>query len=491
MKKIRLTKQEWKMFVKGLILFSVLLTPFLFTKTRLDTDTYFILNIGRYTLDNGFTFTDPFTMHTGLEYVFQQWLTGVYFYVLYNVFGETGLILFIMLEGVVLLFLFYWLCMFLSGGRFYVSAFLTFVFSLAASSYMTTRPQITTYIIMVLLIYALEKYVRTGKYRYLCIIPLLSVLEINLHAATWVLLFVFALPYVCSPDILSKKTGFDGILYRKMPVLVSLFVSGLCGFINPYGYKAVIYLFMSGGAENKLRISELQPLTFTAFYGVLVLILFCTVLITASASGKIPIRFLLLCGGTFIMGILAFRNIVFSAAGSCIYLAYASRNGSCYEMKGVTVIYLKFIICLLAVFVCCECVMSALLLTGRTERQETKDCHEIVRWLDEHGATGSNLCTDFNYGAYFEFYGYRSSMDARMELYTKQMNKKHDYYDEYSDFCTGKIYYDDYISAYDFDYIVINNSLLSGLFEHDEKYEKLVDTDTYDLWRRKEVTAYE
>lgn len=53
------------------------------------------------------------------------------------------------------------------------------------------------------------------------------------------------------------------------------------------------------------------------------------------------------------------------------------------------------------------------------------------------------------------------------------------------DFTTGEIYYDDYLTRYDFDYIVLKNKFIISLLEHDSRYECLVDTDTYDLWIRK------
>ena len=65
------------------------------------------------------------------------------------------------------------------------------------------------------------------------------------------------------------------------------------------------------------------------------------------------------------------------------------------------------------------------------------------------------------------------------------MNKKADYFDEFMDFTAGEIYYDDYLRKYDFDYIVLKTDFINGLLEHDNRYERLVDTDTYDLWIRR------
>lgn len=81
-----------KKIYRLLIVTTICILPVVFMKYNMDTDTWFILNLGRYTLHNGFVSTDPFTMHEGLNYVFQQWLTGIYFWLIYSSFGEWGVI---------------------------------------------------------------------------------------------------------------------------------------------------------------------------------------------------------------------------------------------------------------------------------------------------------------------------------------------------------------------------------------------------------------
>ena len=57
--------------------------------------------------------------------------------------------------------------------------------------FIVSRPQIFTFVILLLLIYFLETYIKTGNKKILRFIPLLSFLEINLHAANWWFLFLF------------------------------------------------------------------------------------------------------------------------------------------------------------------------------------------------------------------------------------------------------------------------------------------------------------
>ena len=297
--------REKKIF-RLLIVTTICILPVVFMKYNMDTDTWFILNLGRYTLHNGFVSTDPFTMHEGLSYVFQQWLTGIYFWLIYSSIGEWGLYIAIVFESILLLLLFYKLCMYLTDN-FLVSAICTFGYSIFASVYMCTRPEILSYITAISVIFLLEKYVRTGRYTYLCIIPLLSVLEINLHAGVWWLLFLFMLPFICSFNKISTFKGMDNIQFKKFPIILTALTSFAVGFINPYGYKSVFYLLLSGGAKNKTRISELQPMVFTDSYGIICFITVFIVVAFMICTKILSLRYFLLAGGTLIMGMMAYR----------------------------------------------------------------------------------------------------------------------------------------------------------------------------------------
>lgn len=480
--------REKKIF-RLLIVTAICILPVVFMKYNMDTDTWFILNLGRYTLHNGFVSTDPFTMYEGLSYVFQQWLTGIYFWLIYSSFGEWGLYIAIVFESILLLLLFYKLCMYLTDNNFLVSAICTFGYSIFASVYMCTRPEILSYITAISVIFLLEKYVRTGRYTYLCIIPLLSILEINLHAGVWWLLFLFMLPFICSFNKISTFKGMDNIQFKKLPIILTALISFAVGFINPYGYKSVFYLLLSGGAKNKTRISELQPMVFTDSYGVICFITVFIVVAFMICTKILSLRYFLLAGGTLIMGMMAYRNFAYAGMGLMLYLSVLMSNA--FKPKVFCHIHQiskgQQIIINLAMLTYCivEILLSAFFIMNADSQQELKDAYTVLEYLDANSGENQNLCTDFNYGAFFEFYGYKSSIDARMELYTKRMNKKADYFDEFMDFTAGEIYYDDYLRKYDFDYIVLKTDFINGLLEHDNRYERLVDTDTYDLWIRK------
>lgn len=473
--------------LKAIIFIAVILSPIIFTKYLIDTDTYFILNIGRYTLNNGFTTIDPFTLHEGLSYIFQQWLTGVIFYTVYKSFGYLGLVIMIIVQSIIMLIIMYKFLMLLTGDNFNISIILTGYFAVNASWYMVTRPQIMSYIIVLLFILMIEKYARTEKIRYLILLPVLSFAEINLHAAAWPLLFVFSLPFLCSSNKIASK--INDIQFRKIPLLISLAGCFIAGFITPYGYKSMTYLFTSNGARHSRSISELQDPGLFNVRTLLVIITMAVILILITVryyqKKSFCIRYFLLCGGTFVMYMIALRNIVYCSIGLCLYMAVLVNgielNTHIKLIKRDRNFILKTLTILSLAILGIEIFKLG---TIRLKPNGVENsCNQIVDYMNAN-TDDKNLYTDFNTGGYFEFYGFKTTIDPRMELYTKKMNGVYDYYDEYIEASSGYIYYDDYFSKYDAKYIATRNKILNTLFEHDSKYEKLVDGDPYVLWIR-------
>ena len=58
----------------------LLLIPCLTIGKNLNNDIWFILNCGKYVVQNGIPNIEPFTIHEGLSFVMQQWLTAVIFW---------------------------------------------------------------------------------------------------------------------------------------------------------------------------------------------------------------------------------------------------------------------------------------------------------------------------------------------------------------------------------------------------------------------------
>ena len=66
--------------------FCVALTPI-----TLQNDTYYTIKIGEHILQNGIDMQDPFSWHQDLSYTYPHWGYDVITYLIYNMFGLTGI----------------------------------------------------------------------------------------------------------------------------------------------------------------------------------------------------------------------------------------------------------------------------------------------------------------------------------------------------------------------------------------------------------------
>ena len=236
---------------------ALLLTTF----SKLDNDLWYILSEGRYITQNGLYFQDVLSMHQGLDIVVQNWLSAIIFWNIYNFLGSYGLFFMTIIVNCFILLLLYKISMLISDNNKNLSIITAITTDMVLTPFfIVSRPQIFSYTIMLLVIYLLELYIKKDNTRYLMFIPLLALIEINLHASVWLYIFLFMIPYIID-SFKSKKLMLQG--YRKKPLFITFIVSFLVSFINPYGYKAITFIFNSFGDKNMHNfIMELSPFTF-------------------------------------------------------------------------------------------------------------------------------------------------------------------------------------------------------------------------------------
>ena len=221
-----------------------LLCPLLLYQPAFQNDTYWLINTGRYIVHNGFPYIEPFTIHKGLDFIVQQWLSTIIFHESYQMGGIAGVHLLIIGICTVTLFLIYRLALQLAGGKKLIAAYITAFIGVIFSFYMVPRPQVFSLLVFVTEVSLLECYVRNQKRQPAVIIalPLLSALLINLHSALWPVFFLLFIPYLI--DSFKFSIGrIEGQGYRKIPLLLGLLFSILLGFANPYGLRAVTYIY--------------------------------------------------------------------------------------------------------------------------------------------------------------------------------------------------------------------------------------------------------
>lgn len=312
------------------ILFLFLFVGLLFVGNRVDNDTWFLLNHGRYVDLYGFPHTEPFTMHEGLHFIMQQWLFAWILWKVYSLAGILGLQAFAWIGGAVLIYLDYRLVLSVSRNRQMAFLLAQIIGVFCGMLFICQRPQLFSSIIFLLEILVLEN-IPWGKKYCFAILSILSVLLINIHAAMWPMLFVFLLPY------LAEWIGQQGRLARftaRFPepaawkgheLLILALGMFAFAFLNPYGTEAMTYTAHSYGyKEINAIVGEMTPLALRGFSSILLLLFIG--LFMFYARHRAPLRYFLFAFGTGILALSAIRGVFLFLLFGTLPLAYMLRN---------------------------------------------------------------------------------------------------------------------------------------------------------------------
>ena len=125
----------------------------------------------------------------------------------------------------------------------------------------------------------------------------------------WFLQFLFMIPFIIN-GIKFKKWKLGD--YEIKPILISLLFMFFVGFINPYGYKAIVYIFNSYGIDYiNSYVTEMFPLTFSNLNCKILILCLCFILFCFNffKNRKVEIRHLLLLFGTMLMAFMNTKSL--------------------------------------------------------------------------------------------------------------------------------------------------------------------------------------
>ena len=165
----------------------------------LSCDVYYFIPSGAYIEQYGFPHELMFSVHAGehFHYIMQQWLFALWNWKVYQAFGLYGVLFCGYLTNIAFLLLLHRLLLCVSGGRRGLAFTETFLAGFFVLMLDTGRPYTLTccfLLIELIFLQQLRAHPALRRCGYV-LFPLLSVLEINLHAAMWPMLLIFLLPY--------------------------------------------------------------------------------------------------------------------------------------------------------------------------------------------------------------------------------------------------------------------------------------------------------
>lgn len=416
----------------------------------LDNDTWFMLNHGRYILQNGlYPKYEPFTVHSELHFTFQKWLSCIIYWIIYKYTGAIGLKLFNAAIYCLFDLVLYCLLNYISQnkGRIH-NLFIIVLMNALMFPFYYARPQVFTYLFLAIELLCLEKYIKEKQNKFLIVIPFLSLAEIQLHSTIWPILLIFMLPYMFDFSSLkvAKKIKFiENQEYNRINIWITFAASIVAALINPYGSESLVYLVKSLFIpELKLTIPEVRApglLSTTTFS----IIVFSVLLIIYSIKNrKFELRFLFLYAGTMLMAIMSTRQLSFFLIAGAVIVCN-QRIIKFANIKQVLLILIALIISIEVAYV-----------TYEAPSKHNRCIVDVVDYLDSiENGENIKVFSISDPGSYLEFKGFKTYSDTRAEIFSDKINLKKNILKERSSYELGYLNYKDLFTQYDFDYAII------------------------------------
>ncbi len=467
---------------------------FCFNKiSHYDNDIWFILASGKYVTLNGIPHIEVLTFHNDYVLIMQQWLTCLIYYSTYKYLGVKALTwLFTLISGLGL-YMLYRFSYYFTKNKTLSAIYSIFYVVFFLHSYTTSRPQILTYLILISALFLSEKYYKTNNKKFLYLLPILSILEINLHASMWLLLICFVGVFLVD-SFFNKKNWIS--------YLITIVIMCLVALINPYGIKAITYVLSSYEVSSlNSYISEMQPLAFNTFANISILLVLALLIpLNRNAKEKIPIRYFFLLLGTLILACSHIKSVPYLGMSMVIILSILSSDIKLSELLKVnTKKILKYKPIFYAINITIFAFALITLFLGLSAEVKNPSMFSrigtIVDYLDKN-ETNKNvkIYTSYEDGGYLEWRGYKPYIDARGDVFLKSNNKKFDLMNEYYKAIKNDRLTLNLMEKYQFDYLVItvdsrmNKYIEKNKYKYKYKYyEKVIDeskTTGYLLYRK-------
>ena len=197
-KKKQMTEKEKRMLniaFNILAIFCIAIFCIALTPKTLQNDTFYTIKVGQGIREYGIDGEDHFSF-IDLPYTYPHWLYDVIMSLIFDFLGEwTALYVSTIVLSCTLGILLYF-----TLKKVTKNSLISFIISLGQmflmKDYIAARAQLVTFVLFVLTVLFIEKFLDKGKKRYAVGLVIIPILIANLHSAVWPFYFVLFMPYV-------------------------------------------------------------------------------------------------------------------------------------------------------------------------------------------------------------------------------------------------------------------------------------------------------
>ena len=476
------------------ILFTIVIFFILSYKTHpIDNDMWWMMATGREILKNhAVPKTNPFSIIPNIKMIVQQPLLAITNYTLYTKLGEFGLFLFatfFYITNIILLYIYTKENenFKLNNHEYLLSEILILLSGIFLfSTYLNTRSTQITITILLIEQIVIKKFKKSGNKKLLWIIPILTLIEANIHSSFFWFLYIMALPHIV-PGLWEKKKLILQQKQISFPIIKALLVGFFTGLCNPNGIYNLCYIFTANlNAEIFQNIKELQKPSINSIYGIAIIILFLFLIFYFIKNCKrktIKADVIYTCLGVLLLSSYCIRNTWFLVFGYAILFPEFKTKPVFIKTYSDTRNKIAYY---LNIFLFCN--LWILMYHSMPEDNQTNTYPYIAETLTQEKEEGPvTLFTTFANGGYFEWEGFRVFIDARPELYSEYYHpEKRNICEDYLDIIHRRNNYKLLLEEYDFTHFVIEkDSDLSNSFQKENnKYILLKEENNNELWKK-------
>ena len=474
-----------------LAIFIIIIFSFALTPKTLQNDTYYTIAIGEHILENGIDMKDPFSWHENLEYTYPHWAYDVATYLVYHlgenigIGGFTAIYIATAMLSIILGIIIYYALNKICKNQL-VAFFITLGMMYLLKSFIAARAQLVTYILFVLTILFIERFIETKKKRYAIYLIIIPIIIANVHLAVWPFYFVLYLPYIVE-YILSKIV--DSNLYYKFAIkinkskvkkltlknksqekidkitekierlqkqkenvdenkrarrekpykiifkpednikylIIIMIICAFTGLLTPVGSAPYTYLIKTMQGNTMDNISEHLPLTLiNDLKTMTVLVLFLMILMFTDT--KIKLRDLFMLAGLVLLAFMSRRQIsMFVLIGGFIFAKLIVALIDKYDKDGTE----QSINAITSTFGKIVTILLGILVSFTIYREKINN--PIVSTssypveacdyiLENIDIENMRIFNEYNYGSYMLYRGIPVFIDSRADLYTPEFN---------------------------------------------------------------------
>ena len=522
---------------------------FAISPVTLQNDTFYTIKIGEHILENGIDMRDPFSFHD-LEYTYPHWLYDVGIYLIYSVGGQVGIYISTIVLCIILGILTYFTNVKLTKNRV-TSFIITIGVMYLMRSFIAARAQLVTFILFVLTIFFIEKFLETKKKRYAIGLVLIPIIIANVHLAVFPFYFILYMPYIgeymiyilSNASIIIntskiqslhkkiKKTEEENkieeikkkinlleerntkLIQRKekanenpykikiirndtvKALIIVMIICLFTGFLTPLGTTPYTYLVKTMQGNTTQNISEHLPLILSQNINFMVsLIIFIAILMFTDT--KIKLRDLFMLGGLMILTIYSRRQEsmfviicapILNRLICSLFNKYDPEACPKIEENMTKVVGMITTICLV------------LTISINNYRPKLNDefvdetsypvmaSDYILSHLD---VDNIRLYNEYNFGSYLLFRGIPVFIDSRADLYSPEFNEGVDVFTDFLNLSSvNDENIEELLDKYKITHLITSKDAKLRVFikQDEEKYKLLYEDDYFSVYERKQV----